>query len=118
MKITLATGTMPPQGLREALASAFAAAGLDVDLRPWDGHPTGARYAIVWQPPQDLFAAEPGLQAVFNLGAGVDALLARGVVPDRLPILRLVDAGMAEKIAEYVCFALARIARGLDRFAP
>jgi glyoxylate/hydroxypyruvate reductase A len=35
-----------------------------------------------------------------------------------VPIIRLVDAGMAPKIAEYVCFALARITRGLDRFAP
>ncbi|MGE5617033.1 MAG: NAD(P)-dependent oxidoreductase, partial [Bacillota bacterium] len=58
------------------------------------------------------------LRAVLNLGAGVDALLARGVVPPELPIIRLVDAGMAPKIAEYACFAIARIARGLDRFAP
>lgn len=118
MKITLATGTMSPQGWREALARAFADAGLDVHLEPWDGRPIGARYAIVWLPPADLFAAEPGLRAVFNLGAGVDALLAHDVVPARLPIVRLVDAGMAAKIAEYVCFAIARITRGLDRFAP
>jgi glyoxylate/hydroxypyruvate reductase len=39
-------------------------------------------------------------------------------VPAELPIVRLVDAGMASKIAEYVCFAIARITRGLDRFAP
>ena len=118
MKITLATATMSPEGWREALAHAFAAAGLDVELHAWDGRPTGATYAVVWLPPAELFAAEPGLRAVFNLGAGVDALLARDVVPAGLPIVRLVDAGMATKIAEYVCFALARITRGLDRFAP
>jgi len=118
MKIALATGTMSAQGWRDALTRAFAAAGLDVDLQPWDGRPVGARYAIVWLPPAELFAAETGLRAVFNLGAGVDALLARNVVPSQLPIVRLVDAGMAPKIAEYVCFAIARITRGLDRFAP
>jgi len=118
VKITLATGTMSPQGWSDALARAFAAADIDVDLQPWNGHPIGARYAIVWLPPEALFAAETGLRAVFNLGAGVDALLARGVVPAELPIVRLVDAGMAVKIAEYVCFAIARITRGLDRFAP
>jgi glyoxylate/hydroxypyruvate reductase A len=118
MKITLATGTMSPAHWREALARAFSAAGLEVDLQLWSGHAIGARYAIVWLPPAELFAAETGLRAVFNLGAGVDALLARGVVPAQLPIVRLVDAGMGAKIAEYVCFAIARITRGLDRFAP
>ena len=109
---------MSPQNWREALARSFAAADLDVDLQLWDGRPIGARYAIVWLPPEELVAAETGLRAVFNLGAGVDALLARGTVPEQLPIVRLVDAGMAAKIAEYVCFAIARITRGLDSFAP
>ena len=118
MKITLATGTMAPQKWQDALARAFAAADLDVDLQVWNGRPIGARYAIAWLPPAELFAAEAGLRAVFNLGAGVDGLLARNVVPAELPIIRLVDAGMAPKIAEYVCFAIARITRGLERFAP
>ena len=118
MKVTLFTGTMAKEAWREALGKALSAAGLDVDLQPWNGHSIGARYAIVWLPPAELFAAEPQLRAVFNLGAGVDALLGRAVVPPELPIVRLVDAGMGVKIAEYVCFAIARITRGLDRFAP
>ena len=118
MKITLFSGSMAQDAWREALGKAFAAAGLDVDLQPWSGRAIGARYAIVWLPPPELFAAEPGLRAVFNLGAGVDALLGRAVVPAELPIVRLVDAGMAVKIAEYACFAIARITRGLERFAP
>jgi len=118
VKIVLATGTMSREGWRDALARAFAAADLAVELHYWEGHSIGARYAVAWLPPAELFAAEPGLRAVFNVGAGVDALLARGVVPPDVPIIRLVDAGMAPKIAEYACFAIARIARGLDRFAP
>src|SRR5258706_331556 len=70
------------------------------------------------KPPMPSMMTSPfSRQLTFNLGAGVDALLARGVVPAELPIVRLVDAGMAVKIAEYVCFAIARITRGLDRFA-
>lgn len=117
-RITLATGTMSAPGWHNALARAFADASLDIDLHLWNGQPVGARYAIVWLPPAELFAAEPHLRAVFNLGAGVDALLARGTVPAQLPIVRLVDAGMGAKIAEYVCFAIARITRGLERFGP
>jgi glyoxylate/hydroxypyruvate reductase A len=118
LTVALATGSMSVGGWRAAIAGALAQAGFDVDLRVWDGRGVGARYAIVWLPPAELFAAEPDLRAVFNLGAGVDALLARGVVPAGLPILRLVDAGMGPKIAEYVCFALARLTRGLERFGP
>jgi len=118
LKVVLATGTMAEPGWRDALERAFAAAGLKCDVEPWDGRSNGARYAVVWLPPAELFAAEPTLRVVFNLGAGVDALLARGMVPAHLPIVRLVDAGMAPKIAEYVCFAIARTTRGLERFGP
>ena len=103
---------------RDELARALADAGVRADLQPWEGCSIGARYAIVWLPPTELFSTEKDLRAVFNLGAGVDALLARGAVPATLPIIRLVDAGMAAKIAEYACYAIARITRGLDRFGP
>ncbi len=116
--VTLFTGTMSEEGWQSQLSRAFSHSSLAVDLRPWREQAIGARYAIVWLPPAALFEAEPGIRAVFNLGAGVDALLGRGVVPDRIPIVRLIDAGMGAKIAEYVCFAIARITRGLDRFAP
>jgi glyoxylate/hydroxypyruvate reductase A len=82
----------------------------------WDGRRIDARYAVVWLPPAELFAVETGLRAVFNAGAGVERLLAMPGLPPGLPILRLVDAGMAPKMAEYVCFYIARITRGLDRF--
>jgi glyoxylate/hydroxypyruvate reductase A len=116
LTIALATGSMPPLPWRDAVAQALAAVGIDADVRVWEGARIGADYAVVWLPPPELFALERNVRAVFNLGAGVDALLAR--VPESVPIFRLVDAGMAPKIAEYVCFALARITRGLDRFAP
>ncbi|HXF44481.1 MAG TPA: glyoxylate/hydroxypyruvate reductase A [Burkholderiaceae bacterium] len=116
LRIALATGPLEAAPWRAALQEQLAAAGIDAEVHVWDGAAIGADYAVAWLPPPALFALEPKLRAVFNLGAGVDALLAR--VPESVPIIRLVDAGMAPKIAEYVCFALARITRGLDRFAP
>jgi len=117
MNVVLYTGSMTLGSWREALTRAFADAGLSGQVLPWEEKPLGAKYAVVWLPPRALFESERGLRAVVNLGAGVDALLAGGVVPAEIPIIRVIDAGMAPKIAEYVCFALARLTRGLERFS-
>ncbi len=50
------------------------------EIHNWvtDGEPIGAQLAVVWNPPRDIFLRETGLKAVFNLGAGVDALFRLG----------------------------------------
>ncbi len=63
-------------------------------------------YAIVWKPPAALFAQQPKLKAVVNYGAGVDAILAMGVVPAHIPIIRLEDAGMGQQMAQYVLYGV------------
>jgi glyoxylate/hydroxypyruvate reductase A len=116
INVVAALGSMAQSAWLDALKDAFAAAGLDTEVTLFDGRARDARYAVVWLPPHELFATETQLRAVFNVGAGVEGLLANPALPPALPILRLVDAGMAPKMAEYVCFYLARITRGLDRF--
>ena len=80
------------------------------------GVPADYDAAIVWNPPQQLFDEQPQLKAVFNLGAGVDKLMALHLPPD-LQIVRLEDAGMAVQMAEYVCHALIRFYRKFDWYA-
>lgn len=113
---------MPLAPWQSGITRAFSEAGLNAEVVPWDSSQNrsaiGARYALVWLPPAQLFEVEHDLEVVFNLGAGVDRLLANAVVPERLPIVRLVDAGMAVRMAEYVCFSIARATRGLERFGP
>lgn len=122
MKVALVTSSMPLAPWQSGITRAFSDAGLASEVVPWQSSQhrsaIGARYALVWLPPSELFEVEHDLQVVFNLGAGVDRLLANAVVPERLPIVRLVDAGMAVRMAEYVCFAIARATRGLERFGP
>jgi glyoxylate/hydroxypyruvate reductase A len=65
-------------------------------------------YALVWKPPPDLIAALAGARAVFNLGAGVDAVAGAPNWPRGVPLVRLVDAGMAEQMAEYATYAVLR----------
>lgn len=69
----------------------------------WSPGAAPADYAIVWQPSQQFFDEQgERLRAVFNAGAGVDALL-RLDLPSHLQVVRLEDAGMAVQMAEYVC---------------
>ncbi len=41
-------------------------------------------YAAVWKPRPGELSAFPNLKVIFNLGAGVDAVLADGSMPDCL----------------------------------
>lgn len=76
-----------------------------------------ADYALVWRPPPPLLCELVGVKAVFNLGAGVDALAGERALPPEVPLVRLEDAGMAEQMIEYVCHAVLRRYREFDVYA-
>jgi len=95
------------QGLRAALP------GAAVSL--WAPGAPPADYAVVWAPPQQFFDEQVQLQAVFNIGAGVDALL-KLRLPPQAKIVRLDDAGMSVQMSEYVCHAVIRHFREFDAY--
>ena len=78
--------------------------------------PVGAEIAVAWNPPQDLLTREPGIRAIFNLGAGVDGLLRLQGLKEDIALFRLEDAGMALQMAEYASFALLRASRRFDEY--
>jgi glyoxylate/hydroxypyruvate reductase len=93
----------------EALRAALPGALVEV----WRPGAAPADYAVVWAPPQQLLDEQPRLKAVFNLGAGVDALL-KLRFPAGVPLVRLDDAGMSVQMAEFVCHAVIRHFREFD----
>ncbi|HUH39417.1 MAG TPA: glyoxylate/hydroxypyruvate reductase A [Castellaniella sp.] len=97
---------------------AFQQALPGIRVRAWDDGAAagGADVAVVWSPPADLFEREPGLKILFNLGAGVDALLKMPGRPATLPIVRLEDGGMGVQMAEYVLHFLVRYARHFAQY--
>ena len=111
MKITLClTGLAPEpwaQGLQQALPQA--------DVSAWRPGAPQADHAIVWAPPQQFIDEQARLQTLFNIGAGVDALL-QLQLPPQLQVIRLDDAGMSVQMAEYVCHAVIRHFRELDAY--
>ncbi|MDD2925266.1 glyoxylate/hydroxypyruvate reductase A [Rhodoferax sp.] len=94
-------------GLQAALPNA------DVSL--WEPGAPAADYAVVWKPPQQLLDEQTQLKALFNTGAGVDALL-KLKLPVSVPVIRLDDAGMSVQMAEYVCHAVIRHFREFDAY--
>jgi glyoxylate/hydroxypyruvate reductase A len=108
----------------EALRDALAARGLNANLWWRDAAKAEvqanaelAEIAVVWRPPNAFFIEQTRLKSIFNLGAGVDALLALPNLPRNITLLRLEDAGMAPALAEYVLTAVLRVYRGFDRYA-
>ena len=96
----------------------LAAAMPQAHIRPWrEGDAGAAEYAVVWKPPAAMLQGRSGLKAIFNLGAGVDAILQLGdALPDGVPVVRLDDAGMGLQMAEYVSHAVLRYFRRLDSY--
>ncbi len=111
MNITVCFDRLDPapwvQGLQAALPQARVAA--------WAPVAPPADHAVVWAPPQAFIDEQQGLKTLFNIGAGVDALLQLRL-PPTLQVVRLDDAGMSVQMAEYVCHAVIRHFREFDAY--
>jgi glyoxylate/hydroxypyruvate reductase A len=94
-------------GLRMALPHA--------SVSEWQPGAPPADHAVVWAPPQQFLDEQTRLKGLFNIGAGVDALL-KLRLPPHAKVVRLDDAGMSVQMAEYVCHAVIRHFREFDGY--
>jgi glyoxylate/hydroxypyruvate reductase A len=111
MNITICFEKLDPTPWVQGLQHAFPGATVSA----WAPGAPQADHAIVWAPPQQFIDEQPGLQTLFNIGAGVDALL-QLKLPPKLKVVRLDDAGMSVQMAEYVCHAVIRHFREFDGY--
>ena len=111
MKITICCTGTNAQPWQEGLSAAFPADSVEV----WSPGAAQADHAVVWAPPQQFLDEQSQLKALFNIGAGVDALMALRLPPDAV-VVRLDDAGMSVQMAEYVCHAVIRHFREFDGY--
>jgi glyoxylate/hydroxypyruvate reductase len=63
--------------------------------------PAEIHYAAVWKPGPGELAAFPNLRVIFNLGAGVDALMADSGLP-KVPLVRVSVGDLTGRMTEYV----------------
>ena len=104
-----------PEPWREALARELP----EMEFRVWPdtGDLSRVSYALVWRPQPGLLRSLPNLRAILSLAAGVDHLLSDPQLPDNVPIVRIVDAGMADQMSEYALYGVLHFHRNMHRYA-
>jgi glyoxylate/hydroxypyruvate reductase A len=70
--------------------------------------PAPFRYLMLWRPVPGLLPAMPDLRIVFSFGAGVERHLANPEIPAHVPIVRMVEPGLTEGMAQYVLWQVLR----------
>jgi glyoxylate/hydroxypyruvate reductase len=73
-------------------------------------------FAICWQPKEALLQQCPNLKALQSMGAGVDSLLSDPTLPRHVPLLRVIDPLMAERMAIWVLWGVINIQRKCDAY--
>jgi glyoxylate/hydroxypyruvate reductase A len=93
-------------------AELFARKMPELPFRIWPdiGDPSEVRYLAAWQPPEDLATRFPNLEVLFSTGAGTDQF-DFSVIPETLPVVRMVETGIVRGMVEYVTLAVLSIHR-------
>lgn len=111
MRVLVCFNGLPAEPWLAPLRAALPGA----DVQAWRSGAPPADHAVVWAPPQQFLDEQPGLRGIFNIGAGVDALMQLRL-PPQARLVRLDDAGMSVQMAEFVCHAVIRHFREFDAY--
>jgi glyoxylate/hydroxypyruvate reductase len=95
----------------------FAERAPHLPFRLWPDidDPADVRYLVAWVPPDDIASTFPNLELVFSVGAGVDQFDATKL-PAHIPLVRMLEPGIAETMVEYVTMAVLALHRDLLHF--
>ncbi|HLI12005.1 MAG TPA: glyoxylate/hydroxypyruvate reductase A [Alphaproteobacteria bacterium] len=90
----------------------------DLEMRVWPeiGDPAEIEYALVWNLAPGVLKTLPNLRAIFSLGAGVDHLFADPDLPRHIPVCRVVDRYLTQRMTEYVALHVLRYHRRQPEF--
>ena len=82
----------------------------EVEVRPWPevGELAEIEYALVWRPPPGDLERYPNLKAILVMGAGVEDILADPTIPEGVPLVRLVDRLLTNRMTEFVTLGVLR----------
>lgn len=98
-------------------AELFARKAPEVDFRIWPdiGDPGKVRFLAVWEPPENIAEQFPNLEILFSIGAGVDQI-DFSKIPEKLPVVRMIEPGLTRAMCEYVLWAVLSIHRDMPAY--
>ena len=98
----------------KAWAEAIARQLPDIDFRCWpdDEHLAETTHLVAWTLPDLLVSALPKLEVLFSVGAGIDQL-ALDRLPPNVRVIRMIEPGITETMADYVSMAVLALHRNL-----
>lgn len=100
MKVLFYSEFDDPQDWRQALQALDANVEV-VSALDADNSDPEIKLALLYLPPSGLLEEFRSLRALHSLAAGVEPLLAPGATPQHLPIVRMMDATLAETMVEF-----------------
>lgn len=108
-------------GNKDSWAAYLRQAGLTVRVHPEDTAGGAAdlaavEFAICWSPPPGLLQQCPNLKAVQSMGAGADSLVGDATIPRGVPLLRVIDPLMSERMATWVLWGVINCQRKCDAY--
>lgn len=92
----------------------------DADFRVWPdetGDPAEIDAILCWRPPAGALQGYPNARLIYNLGAGVDVLMADPTAPRDIPVVRLIDPLLTAGMTEYMVYWTLHFHRNFHRFA-
>ena len=98
-------------------AQLFAEKVPHIPFRIWPdiGDPAAVRFLAAWQPPPDLAQLFPNLEILFSAAAGVDQF-DFAALPERLPVVRMIEPAIASGMTEYVTCAVLALHRDFPTY--
>lgn len=91
----------------------------DLTAIPWSqrkNYQESVKYALVWQPEPGALEQLKQLEIIFSVGAGIDHLKGDGIVPDGIPVVRMVEDSLTAGMVEYVVYNVLRFHRGMPGY--
>lgn len=104
---------------KDAWRRRLAALDPSIEFRVWPdqvGDPAAIDAALVWKPPAGMLAGLPKLRLILSLGMGVDHVFADPRLPKGVPIARIVDRDLIDRMSEYCALAVLRHHRDADLY--
>ena len=103
----------------ELWVQSFAKNMPDLEIRCWPdiGNTQEINYALLWDPPEELFTHLNNIKVIFSIGAGIDGILKVSTRPTHIPLVRLSDKMLTDGMVEYVLYSVLRIHRNMPQYA-